>query len=84
MSAVPGPGVECHPDTLTTRYQVAYYTGQTGEPAAALGLYRELLDDQTRVLGADNSSTVLTRYRLVGALRTPVSWGRPRRSTRPS
>jgi hypothetical protein len=59
-----------HPDTLVTRGQVAYYTGEGGDPAGALELYRELLTDQQRVLGPDHPDTVLTRYRLAGVLQS--------------
>ena len=33
-----------HPDTLTTRHQVAYYLGQTGDRGGALAAYRSLLE----------------------------------------
>ena len=41
-----------HPDTLTTRNNIAGLTGQSGEAGEALRLFRELLPDQERVLGA--------------------------------
>src|SRR5664280_2666483 len=50
-----------HPDTLATRGQVAYYTGEGGDPAGALELYRELPTDRQRVLGPDHPDTLATR-----------------------
>ena len=50
-----------HPNTLSTRTQVAYYTGRAGDLDAALQLYRELQADQERVLGADHPNTLSTR-----------------------
>ena len=50
-----------HPDILTTRGNIAAWTGQCGDPAAALRLYRELLPDQLRVLGPDHPDTLATR-----------------------
>ena len=35
-----------HLDTLSIRYQIAYYTGRAGDVGTALRLYRELLADQ--------------------------------------
>ena len=40
-----------HPDTLATRSNVASWTGQCGDAAGALRLFRELLPDLERVLG---------------------------------
>ena len=39
-----------HPDTLIARASIAYWTGQCGDSAEALRLYRELLPDLERVL----------------------------------
>ncbi|MGC1720598.1 MAG: NACHT domain-containing protein, partial [Isosphaeraceae bacterium] len=50
-----GPG---HPDTLTTRHNIASWTGEVGEAREALRLYRELLPDQERVLGRDHPNTL--------------------------
>jgi hypothetical protein len=47
-----------HPDTLTTRNKIAVLTG---DPAAALRLFQQLLPDQERVLGADHPDTLTSR-----------------------
>ena len=51
-----------HPNTLTTRHNIAYWTGRCGDPAGALRLSRELLPDQRRVLGPDHPDTLATRH----------------------
>jgi tetratricopeptide repeat protein len=53
-----------HPDTLTTRYRLAYATGFAGDPAAARDLFATLLSAQERVLGADHPDTLDTRHQL--------------------
>ena len=50
-----------HPDVLTTRDNIAAWTGQCGDAAAALRLFRELLPDQVRVLGPDHPDVLTTR-----------------------
>ena len=50
-----------HPDVLTTRGNIARWTGQGGDAAAALQLSRELLPDQARVLGPNHPNTLTTR-----------------------
>ena len=40
-----------HPRTLTTRDNVAFWTGVCGDAAQALRLFEELLPDRERVLG---------------------------------
>ena len=50
-----------HPDTLTTRSYIAFWTGECGDPAGALRLAGELLRDRERVLGADHPVTLITR-----------------------
>jgi hypothetical protein len=50
-----------HLDTLTTRGNIAFWTGRTGDPADALRLFRELLPDQRRVLGPHHPDTLTTR-----------------------
>jgi len=49
-----------HPDTLTTRNNIAGWTGACGEARAALQLFQALLPDQVRVLGADHPNTLNT------------------------
>ena len=53
-----GPG---HPDTLTTRNNVAAWTGRSGDARGALELSAALLPDRQRVLGPDHPSTLTTR-----------------------
>ena len=50
-----------HPDTLTTRSNIAHWTGDTGDAPRALRLLRELLPDRERVLGKDHPATLTTR-----------------------
>ncbi|MEU5240962.1 tetratricopeptide repeat protein [Streptomyces lydicus] len=51
-----------HRDTLTTRQEVAFWTGEAGEPKKALKLYTDLLEDRVRILGPDDSDTLATRH----------------------
>ena len=53
-----------HPDVLTTRANIASWTGQCGDAAAALQLFRELLPDQVRVLGPDHPDVLTTRHNI--------------------
>ena len=50
-----------HPDTLITRSNVAYWTGQAGDARGALDLATALLPDRQRVLGPDHPDTLITR-----------------------
>ena len=50
-----------HPDTLTTRSNIAAWTGECGDAAEALRLFQELLPDRVRVLGPDHPDTLTTR-----------------------
>jgi tetratricopeptide (TPR) repeat protein len=50
-----------HPDVLTTRSNIAAWSGECGHPAEALRLLHELLPDQGRVLGPDHPDTLRTR-----------------------
>ena len=54
------------PDTLSTRNNIAHWTGQIGDPALALRLFRELLPDLVRVLGPDHPATLTTRNNIAG------------------
>ncbi len=49
------------PDTLITRYDIAFWTGESGHPAEALQLSQQLLPDMERVLGPDHPRTLTTR-----------------------
>ncbi|HZM77933.1 MAG TPA: tetratricopeptide repeat protein [Candidatus Limnocylindrales bacterium] len=53
-----------HPDTLTTRHNLARWRGQAGDPAGAAAAFAELLHDRLRVLGADHPHTLTTRHNL--------------------
>ena len=53
-----------HPDTLATRHNIAYWTGQAGDARGALELFTALLPDQQRVLGPDHPDTLATRHNI--------------------
>jgi hypothetical protein len=53
-----------HPDTLTTRSNLARWLGEAGQPAQAADQYRDLLDDRLRVLGPDHPHTLTARGNL--------------------
>ena len=53
-----------HPDTLTTRHNLAKWTGQAGDPAAARNLYAELLPVRERILGPEHRHTLANRHSL--------------------
>jgi hypothetical protein len=50
-----------HPDMLTTRHEIAHWTGHTGDAREALRLLRALCPDIERVLGADHPDTLKMR-----------------------
>jgi hypothetical protein len=50
-----------HPDTLTARYDLAYWRGEAGDFAGAAAAMAELVDDRLRVLGPSHSDTLGTR-----------------------
>ncbi|MCY0906427.1 tetratricopeptide repeat protein [Arthrobacter sp. H14-L1] len=51
-----------HPDTLTTRRHVAYWTGEAGDAERARELFVTLLPDRVRVLGPDHPHTLAIRH----------------------
>ena len=53
-----------HPDTLTTRANLARWRGEAGDPAGPPPPVRELLADRLRVLGPDHPDTLTTRANL--------------------
>ncbi len=55
-----------HPDTLTTRNNIASWTGEVGDARGALRLFTELLPDRERVLGRDHPHTLTTRNNIAG------------------
>jgi hypothetical protein len=54
----PGPD---HPDTLTARYELAYWQGEAGNFAGAAASQRALLTDRIRVCGPHHPDTLGTR-----------------------
>ncbi|WP_051181950.1 tetratricopeptide repeat protein [Nocardia vinacea] len=50
-----------HPDTLATRYSLAYWYSDSDEPARAAAEYERILADQTAVLGPDHPGALDTR-----------------------
>lgn len=53
-----------HPDTLTTRANIASWIGRCGQPEEELLLFQELLPDRERVLGPDHPDTLAIRERI--------------------
>ncbi|MFF4198333.1 tetratricopeptide repeat protein [Nonomuraea sp. NPDC001831] len=53
-----------HPVILSIRHNLAYYTGQAGDAAAARDQFAALLPVEERVLGADHPDTLTTRHNL--------------------
>ncbi len=53
-----------HPDTLTTRHELAYWRGQAGDHTGAINDYIKLLPDEERILGPDHPNTLTTRHNL--------------------
>ena len=57
-----GPFDSADPLGHAIREEVAYWTGEAGDPATARDLLTDLLPDQTRVLGPDHPDTLTTRH----------------------
>jgi hypothetical protein len=55
-----------HPDTLTTRSNLAYWRGRSGDAVGAAEAFEVLLEDRLRVLGPDHPNTQTTRNNLAG------------------
>jgi len=53
-----------HPDTLTTRNNLAYWRGRAGDAAGAVAALTELLPIRERVLGPEHPDTLTTRNNL--------------------
>ncbi len=55
-----------HPETLTTRYQLAYWTGLAGNPAGARDLLAAVAPVRERLLGPEHKDTLAARGNLAG------------------
>ncbi|WP_240677680.1 tetratricopeptide repeat protein [Actinacidiphila soli] len=53
-----------HPDTLTTRSNLARWRGEAGDAAGAAAAFEDLLADRIRVLGTDHPHTLATQHDL--------------------
>ena len=56
-----------HPQTLTSRNNLALAYQAEGNPGRAIPLYEQVLADSVRVLGADHPKTKLVRANLAAA-----------------
>jgi len=65
-----------HPNTLTTRKNIAAFTGRAGDPGEALRLFTGLLPDHQRVLGPDHPDTLRTRQWIAYLSGNPNDEGR--------
>jgi tetratricopeptide (TPR) repeat protein len=65
-----------HPDTLTSRNNLAYAYESAGDLGRAIPLYAATLADRERVLGADHPDTLLSRNNLAYAYRSAGDLGR--------
>lgn len=50
-----------HPNTLTTRSNLAYWRGKAGDPSGAAQAYEDVVTDHLRVLGPNHPDTLATR-----------------------
>ncbi|MFI9237071.1 FxSxx-COOH system tetratricopeptide repeat protein [Streptomyces sp. NPDC053079] len=57
-----------HPDTLTSRNNLANALFGRGEPAEAIRLLRQTLEDRARILGPEHPDTLTSRHDLACAL----------------
>ncbi|MFE0156874.1 tetratricopeptide repeat protein, partial [Nonomuraea sp. NPDC059007] len=53
-----------HPETLTARAHLAYWTGEAGDAAAARALLADLLPIRERVSGPEHPETLTARAHL--------------------
>jgi Tetratricopeptide repeat len=56
-----------HPDTLSSRNNLAYAYEAAGDPARAIPLLEQTLADSVRVMGADHPQTKAVRANLTAA-----------------
>ena len=69
-----------HPDTLDTRSDLAYWTGEAGDPAAARDQSAALLPVSKRVLGPEHPQTLTVLVNLAywtGTAGDPVAGAGP-------
>ncbi|MEU7642099.1 tetratricopeptide repeat protein, partial [Streptomyces sp. NPDC039016] len=50
-----------HPETLTTRADLAWWRGQAGDPRGAAAAYEQVVEDRLRVLGPEHPGTLAAR-----------------------
>ncbi|MDR0849239.1 MAG: tetratricopeptide repeat protein [Propionibacteriaceae bacterium] len=65
-----------HPDTLTSRHNLAAAYESAGDVGKAIRLFEETLADKLRVLGADHPDTLTSRNNLAGAYRSAGDVGK--------
>ncbi len=65
-----------HPDTLSSRNNLAYAYESAGQLGNAIALYEATLTDRERVLGADHPDTLTSRNNLAGAYRSAGQLGK--------
>ena len=58
-----------HPDTLASRNNLAGTYRASGRLDKAIAMYKQTLEDSTRILGPDHPSTLTSRFNLAGAYR---------------
>ena len=64
-----------HPDTLTTRNNLAGAYDSAGRFGEAIELFEQVLDDRVRVLGSDHPDTLTTRNNLAVAYHSAGHFG---------
>ena len=62
--SVSGSWAPEHPDTLTARANLAYWTGEAGDAAGARDQFAALVPVRERVLGAEHPDTLTVRGNL--------------------
>ncbi|MFD6066616.1 FxSxx-COOH system tetratricopeptide repeat protein [Amycolatopsis lurida] len=65
-----------HPDTLTSRHNLALAYQSAGDLGRAIPLYKATLADVVRVLGPEHPATLIMRNNLAGAYRSAGDLGR--------
>ncbi len=65
-----------HPDTLTSRNNLAYAYQAAGDLGRAIPLYEQTLADRVRVLGDDHPDTLTSRNNLADAYQAAGDLGR--------